>query len=291
MKLVFKLFVFSVVLFLINSCVQKGTEIETTSTLAVQKKYSHILDDSIDYRVYYPPIEKNQRVINIIYLLHGHGGSEDDWTSEEEGNIQLILDSLIYNDLIPPVVAVTFNAGNSWYVDSNIKMEQFFIQEWMPFVENEIMEHDSIDSRIIAGNSAGGYGALRFSLKYPTLFDASLLLSPATYYPAPPMISSSRKIEVFNDEEGFSEEVWQSYSYHNIHIDTTDVSIYPSFYISTGDDDPYEIVNVVVQLQSFFKENGLKYELSIVNGGHSWDVWKNRFSYDIVRVFQDLMVK
>lgn len=224
-------------------------------------------------------------------MLHGHGGSEDEWTSEEEGNIQLILDSLIYNDLIPPVVAVTFDAGNSWYVESNLKMEQFFIKEWIPFVENEIISEDSIGKRMIAGNSAGGYGTLRFSLKYPDLFDTSLLLSPAAYYPTPPLISSSRKIEVFNDEDGFSEEVWKSYSYHNINIDTTDVSTYPSFYISTGDDDQYEIVDVVVQLQSFFKENGLEHELSIINGGHSWDVWKERFAYDIVRVFQGLRVK
>ena len=93
---------------------------------------------------------------------------------------------------------------------------------------------------------------------------------------------------MFNDEDGFSDEVWQAFSYHNILFNASDSMQYPRFYLSTGDDDAYDIVNVVIQLQEFFSVNQFDHELTIVNGGHSWDVWRDRFSYDIVRAINRL---
>ena len=40
----------------------------------------------------------------------------------------------------------------------------------------------------------GGYGALRFALKYPDMFAAAALLSPAIYDPVPPENSGARRV-------------------------------------------------------------------------------------------------
>jgi S-formylglutathione hydrolase FrmB len=45
---------------------------------------------------------------------------------------------------------------------------------------------------VIGGESMGGFGALRFALKYPELFAAAALMSPAIYVPEPPPYFSAR---------------------------------------------------------------------------------------------------
>ena len=281
--LIITLMIFSAIL---SSCEQQQEHNQEGHVLR-QMMMSQVLEDSIAYQIYYPPQYGAQDTFHLLYLLHGHGGSDDDWITGEEGDVQAILDSLIMNDIISPCVAVTFDAGNSWYVNRHRQMEKFFIEEWVSFVSDTLFHDITFQRRIIAGNSAGGFGALRLSLLHPELVEASILLSPAAYNPSPPGISSSRKIDVFSDEEGFSDEIWQSYSYLNISLDTTRMNVYPEFYISTGDDDAYEIVDVVVQLREYLSSLGIQQELTIIDGGHTWEVWRDRFAFDLVHALGD----
>ena len=55
----------------------------------------------------------------------------------------------------------------------------------------------------------GGYGALRFALKYPEMFAAAGLLSPAIYDPEPPQASGARRAGVFGAPE-FDAQVWKA---------------------------------------------------------------------------------
>ena len=280
--------VYAFIFLLLVSACKHSPEVITSTSYVMEASYqSALLNDSINYRVYYPAGFEEMDSVNLLYLLHGHGGSDDDWITKEEGYVQSILDSLIGNDIIPPCVAVTYNAGNSWYVDSKLSMETFIKEEWIPYVNTGLIKDKGIQKKIIAGNSAGGFGTLRLSLLYPELFDASLLLSPAAYYPVPPAISSSRKIDVFSDENGFSETIWQSYSYVNIPLEKDKADSLPMLYLSTGDDDPYEIVHVVTQLRSYFLEHNIDHELTIIDGAHTWDVWRDRFAHDLVRALKD----
>ena len=97
----------------------------------------------------------------------------------------------------------------------------------------------------------GGYGALNYSLKHPTLFSNFILLAPAAYSPEPPELSSSRKINVYKKDGVFNDSIWQANLYRNIKLNT-DKDSYPTFYTYTGDDDPYEIFDVVVDLKTYF---------------------------------------
>ena len=178
------------------------------------------------------------------------------------------------------------DAGNSWYVNAIEQMESAYIDEFIPLVESVYNIKKERNSRIIAGLSAGGYGALRFSLKYPELFYASILLSPAAYEPEPPLNSSSRKIPVFQRKNVFSPTLWQQYSYTRL-IDLTKSDAYPIFYISTGDDDEYNILKVATDLKYFFDDRSIANELHVIDGKHSWDVWRSCFTYDLIRVFEE----
>lgn len=249
--------------------------------------FSKNLNKSVNYEIYFPANYKNLKEHNIIYLLHGHGGSEDDWFNKKEGNAKIILDSLVQTKSIKPLIAVTLNAKNSWYVDSKKLMETTYIKDFIPFIETNYNIKANQETRLIAGNSAGGYGALGFSLKYPYLFKAAILLSPAAYYPSPPEVSSSRKIDVFKTNEIFNDSVWQSYSYRKLIGSKTKNLSFPKFYISTGDDDLYNIFTVIADLRTFFIENNIKNEVLVINGGHDWNVWKKCFTNDLIRIFND----
>jgi len=257
-----------------------------TSKIIKQSFFSDKLGKNIAYNVYLPKVYNDKKQFPVLYLLHGHGGNEDSWVNSKEGNIKKTLDSLINYKIVPPIVAVTMDAGNSWYVNSQLKMESTYFNEFMPLVESKYKIDNKPHSRFMAGYSMGGYGALRFALLKPELFNSVLLLSPAAYYPNPPKNSSSRKIEVFKKDDVFDSNVWQSFAYPNLLKAKREQEYYPKFYISSGDDDEFNIVNVAFNLRTFFIKNNIKQELTIVNGKHNWKVWNYCFKNNFSRVFK-----
>lgn len=280
-------YLFLIYFLIFISCDSIKKKTSYSSKLVSDTLFFKTLNASLAYKTYLPINYMEKDLFPILYLLHGHGGHDDDWFNVTEGNAQHILDSLINNNIIPPMVAVTLDAGNSWYVDSKENMESAFIKEFMPFIEEKYKVNGDKYSRIIAGISAGGFGALRFSLKYPELFGSTILLSPAAYSPLPPQISSSRKIEAFAKDGVFNDSVWQSYTYSKL-IDSSGFNTsFPKIYLSTGDDDEYQIFDVVNDLRTFFIENDILNETLVINGKHSWDVWQYCFTNDLVRIFKD----
>ncbi len=281
-----RLFRISIVVFLLSSC-KVNTYGFRSSEVQTDSLYSEHLGKKVPYRVYEPRAKKYEGTPPMLYLLHGHGGNYLDWFDLDEGNVQAILDSLIRIGAIPPIKAVTFDGENSWYVNGLQQMESAFIEEFVPNMEELFSTQTANNSRIIGGVSAGGYGSLNFAMKYPELFKAAILLSPAAYYPYPPSNSSSRKIDVFKTNGEFDTLKWQSYSYEEYFDDSLDKSNFPKFYLSTGDDDVFEITDVVIRLREFLRERELEQELTIVNGGHDWDVWRYCFAQDLVRIFAE----
>ena len=141
----------------------------------------------------YVPDEPPQMV---LYLLHGHGGSGHEWI--EQGDVPALLDRLIAEDRMPPVMAVMPDAGTSWYVDSaRGAMESAVMEDLLPTVESEMGVRLQRDERAMMGVSMGGYGALRLAMRYPERFGAAALLAPACYVPVPPEDSGARSAGVF----------------------------------------------------------------------------------------------
>lgn len=251
---------------------------------------SEILNDKVSYQVYLPDnYDFSLTSFPILYLLHGHGGSERDWFEPQWGNMNEILDSLIVNGKIPPMVAVTVDVGNSWYVDSKLKMESFYLNEFIPHIEKTYRVND--EDRLIAGDSMGGYGALRFSLIHPDWFEAVILLSPAAYEPYPPLISSSRKVEAFSANGSFSKEMWRRFSYTRLWDNLVKSAKKPVYYLSVGDDDAFNIVPVVTQLQQTMLKDKIPNELRIVNGGHNWEVWRTEIAGALSFIYGELKLQ
>ena len=70
--------------------------------------------------------------------------------------------------------------GCSWYVNSPVtgNWEDFMIQELVPYIDSNFRTLPHRNSRGIAGDFMGGYGAIRFGMRHPDIFGSVYALHP-----------------------------------------------------------------------------------------------------------------
>jgi enterochelin esterase-like enzyme len=243
-------------------------------TLARQWAYEVYLPSRYDAsKLHYP----------VLYLLHGNNGSRHDWL--RLGKIQATADALIASGDIPPAIIVMPDAGATWYVDRRENMETALIRDLVPEVEKNFRALRTRDGRLIGGLSMGAYGSLRFALKYPEMFAAAALLSPAIYDPIPPKNSGARRVGVFGAPD-FDENVWRGLNYPTLWAAYLEKKTPVPMYINSGDDDEYMIEAEAVKLYSLLRAHQQPAELRIVNGAHTWAVWESTIGDAMKYVFR-----
>jgi putative tributyrin esterase len=101
----------------------------------------------------------------VLYLLHGLTGHYDNWTTKTK----IAEHSAPYG-----IIIVTPEGNDGWYTDSQSvpsdKYETYILQELIPDVQRRFRTVEGREGRAIAGLSMGGYGALKFGVKHPTMF-------------------------------------------------------------------------------------------------------------------------
>jgi S-formylglutathione hydrolase FrmB len=128
---------------------------------------SKLMGKEMPYRVVYPLayLTKKEDRFPVLYLLHGLTGHFNNWTDLTK----LKAYSAAYNMII-----ITPEGGDGWYTDSvsneKEKWESYIVQELVPEVDKKFRTNTGRNQRAIAGLSMGGFGALKFGLKYPDKF-------------------------------------------------------------------------------------------------------------------------
>lgn len=150
------------------------------SNVKEDKLVSKLMGRDISYRVVLPAgysDEKNSAVrYPVVYLLHGLTGHFNNWTDRTK-----------LSDYIAPynVIIVTPEGDNGWYTDSaakpNDKYESYIIQELIPEIDKKYRTLANRPNRAIAGLSMGGFGALKFGVKYPEMFTLAGSFSGALF--------------------------------------------------------------------------------------------------------------
>jgi len=243
---------------------------------ALQRKWS--------YAVYLPDgYETSNLKYPVLYLLHGHGQDLYAWVNF--GHIQPTTDELIAHGEIPPAIIVMPDAGTTWFVDRKEKMETAVIQDLIGDVQHTFRVIEARNGRVVAGLSMGGYGALRFVLKYPEMFAAAGLLSPAIYDPEVPQGSGARRAGVFGAAE-FDPQVWKELNYPTLWEAFLAKKIAVPMYINSGDDDDFFIEAEATRLYSLLRKSGQPAELRIVDGAHKWPVWESTIGDAMRYVFR-----
>src|SRR5881394_2242262 len=132
-----------------------------------QKLSSRMMGRDVPYRVIVPSNydEKSGHHYPVIYLLHGLSGHFDNWTDKTKltsyaGNYDFII--------------VMPEGDDGWYTDSvtvpNDRYESYIVNELVPEIDRKFRTLPDRPHRIIAGLSMGGYGSIKFGLKYSNLF-------------------------------------------------------------------------------------------------------------------------
>jgi S-formylglutathione hydrolase FrmB len=108
----------------------------------------------------------------VLYFLHGLGDNEQ--TLFKGGGWDLIQD-LRQKGQISDFLIVAPEGRRSFYInsaDGRVRYSDFFIREFIPYLESHYSIRRERSARAISGFSMGGYGALRFAFAHPELFSS-----------------------------------------------------------------------------------------------------------------------
>ncbi len=248
-----------------------------------QSMQSEILGKTVNYTIYLPyDYNTSERSYPVVYLLHGYTDNDMGWIQYGEANA--IADELIAKREIPPMIMVTPDAGVSWYInnyDGSVRYEDFFIKEFIPFIESKYKVRKRKRFRAVAGLSMGGYGSLIYAMKYPELFDACAPLSAAVYTDEQVVnFSQARwdKVEgvLFGVGLKGKERLTDVFINNSpIHLlDKLELEKIKSvrYYIDCGDDDRLSLGNVELHVK--MKKLGVPHEFRMRDGKHSWTYWR-----------------
>jgi putative tributyrin esterase len=152
---------------------------------------SHILKEVVRYCVYVPAgydvgaKQQPARRYPVLYFLHGLGDNEQ--TLFNSGGWTL-LDDLRNQHRMGDFLIVSPEGKRTFYVNSSdrsVRYSDFFLQEFMPYIEKTYSIRAGQPGRAISGISMGGYGALRMAFAHPELFSAVSAQSAALFTESP----------------------------------------------------------------------------------------------------------
>lgn len=252
------------------------SEAAVAGELASRALESAVLKRTMTYLVYLPDGYElsSSRRYPVLYLLHGAGGDETTWISR--GNIKERIDKLIANGAIPPAILIIPGCVDCWWVDGQKdKAETAFWTELVPAVDDRYRTIAARQGRLIAGVSAGGYGAVRYGLKYPDQIAAVAAFSPAIYATTPPALSAARRQSPFVRTDGqFNQSLWSAENYPRLVERYFGQKDQVGFYLVAGDSDRLGITfETALLFKTIFEKQPDLAELRVVDGGHDWDVW------------------
>ena len=120
--------------------------------------------------VYLPPHASATGRYPVVFLLQGFPGSP--YSFVDGLRLPQIADRLIVTHAVPPFVAVMPPAGVTGRFDGEWTgpWERFFIHDVVPWADAHLPVARSPSERVVAGLSAGGYGAVDIGLRHPGMF-------------------------------------------------------------------------------------------------------------------------
>ena len=230
------------------------------------------------YAIYLPPdYETSQRSYPVLYLLHGGGDDQTGWV--QFGEVLNIADDAIKTGVATSMIIVMpdASAGKRGYlndVKGEWQYEDFFFQEFMPFIEKTYRIKAEKRYRAVSGLSMGGEGTFIYALHHPELFSSACPLSAAT---GPKNIEELNNYRLWQGEEGIKdaekESYFKRYSVLNlIENIADDQKKAVRWYIDCGDDDFLYEGNSLVHIAMRKKE--IPHEFRIRDGVHSWTYWR-----------------
>ncbi len=148
-------------------------------------EHNHVFDSADrEVSVYLPPgYDAGAQRYPVVYLLHGYTGDNRGWMTPGYVGLPEMMDRLIEQHAIEPMIIVMPNAfnrfGGSFYTNSELSgnWEDFIARDLVAYIDAHYRTLAGVDKRGIAGHSMGGYGALRIGMDHPEVFSAAYGMS------------------------------------------------------------------------------------------------------------------
>jgi len=244
---------------------------------------SAILGKEVEFSLYLPPdYQQSERRYPVLYLLHGFTDDETGWV--QFGEVKAIADKSIADGELTPTIIVMPDAGVSWYTnsaDGKVKYEDFFVKEFIPFVDANYKTRATKQYRAVAGLSMGGMGTFIMAMKHPELFSAAAPLSAATW-------TEEEIIQMKDDSwtnaiggpfgkdlKGKDRLTNHFKSYSPLHLvlnGNADELKKVKYYIDCGDKDFLIKGNMAVHAALIDKQ--IPHEFRVREGAHNWPYWR-----------------
>lgn len=249
---------------------------------------SKLVGTTLPYKVILPADYNSSRVTRypVLYLLHGLGGHYSDWTTRTN-----VADYAAQYHLI----IVTPEGNDSWYIDSagvpTDKYESYILNELIPDVDARYRTIQSRYGRAIAGLSMGGYGALKFGLKYPGQFAFAGSMSGAFGVTRATEKERGAGWEKFLKLFGpLDSPVRKANDLFELtrELSATRLASLPYFYFDCGTEDSPHIFNLNRELSDLFAQKKIPHEYRELPGDHSWAYWDQQVQEVLKLVAQKL---
>jgi putative tributyrin esterase len=257
-----------------RSTLRKGEYTFFLGETRTEKLASKLMARELSYRVIVPSgyseTTNAQTRYPVVYLLHGLTGNFANWTDRTK---------LAEYAAGMNVILVTPEGENGWYTDgaanANDKYESYIVKELIPEIDRRFRTVPERRGRAIAGLSMGGYGALKFGLKYPDMFvlagSFSGALGAATYPVAGPNAAVLSSItNIFGPMDSETRKANDIFRMVRELIPEKTKAL-PFLYVDCGTEDflfqnNRDFIDLLI-------EKKVPHEFRQLPGGHTWPYW------------------
>ena len=245
---------------------------------------SQLVNAVLPYNVVLPPGYRVSRTTRypVLYLLHGHAGHYTDWITRTN-----VADYAAQYRMI----VVMPEGNNSWYVDSagvaTDKYESYILRELIPDVDKRFRTIQARYGRAVAGLSMGGYGAIKYGLKYPATFVFAASMSGAfgvTRYTENEMGGSNWEpfLKIFGPPGSDARKANDVFEIARS-LSPARVGTLPYFYFDCGTEDAAQHFKPNRELSELFLEKKIAHEYRELPGTHSWAYWDQQVQ-EVLRI-------
>jgi S-formylglutathione hydrolase FrmB len=241
---------------------------------------SAILNSPVRYCVFLPasyssPDAKARRY-PVLYVLHGLGGNEREMALSGEWTA---LQDLRRDHKVGDFLIVAPDGWDTFYInsrDGKTLYGNFFLREFMPFIERAYRIRAERAARGITGFSMGGYGALRIGFAHPELFGSDSAHSAALMRDPPQGVNAGASsgnlaarilTNVFGNP--IDREFWDLNSPFLLAKKNSALLVKTKIYFDCGTEDSYGFNRGASELDQALNSLKIPHEFHLYPGGHS----------------------
>ena len=237
---------------------------------------SSILKETVKFNIYLPAgfDPSSAEKYPVIYLLHGLTDTYDAWATK--GHMKNVVDELMASGECRRAIIVMPNAGhpdcrkvlNGYFNQPGRAYEDFFFQEFLPFVEEKYNIAGDKAHRAIMGLSMGGGGSTVYSQRHPDMFSSCYSMSGWLDEPEPG--EDEPRDMLYQERLSVHEHSAIAYL-ENADDATLEQLRSVKWFFDCGDDD--FLLDVNLKMHQLMRDKGVKSELRVRDGWHCWEYW------------------